>query len=136
MQSVFNFLILIFLLAFAVIAFIARVFIPYWVMQQLAAKDIRLLRILKKIPAFRISLKANVVERLMRKPQNKNYIGKNYPVAFHWYKISHKWWKRGAFVFVALIFISQALNIMNFASDPKGWREGADRAAQKYFSHE
>jgi len=119
-------------IAWMAIYVLVRVLFPILISRQLASKDRRLAAILLKIPLFRFGKRADPIDKLLRKPQNKQFMHSRYPVMYHWHGFFIRWYRRIYWGFAGILLLTQLWGVGKFVLDPKGELDRIRDSAQKW----
>ena len=132
MKSQLIFTILVLAVGWGVFVAPAQVILPFLMAKKIARKDLRLASHLKKIPFFKFERKADAVERLMKKPQNIEYMSKNHSTLLKWYSSVNKIWLWVMIPLVILAVLAQVIGVVKFAIDPKGEMERIKKSTEAW----
>lgn len=127
---------IIFLLAFAYFSYYFVVKYPLSLSKIFGAKDARLEKVLNKIWYLNFSERAFVIHKMMKRPQNKEYISLNYPNLLKGYERSRKYWLISLIPVAILIVYGQISMGYEIVTDREGFSEKIENSWYNRWFHE
>jgi hypothetical protein len=92
----------------------------------LGAKDKRIDKVLKKIWLLNINARAFAIHKMMKRPQNRNFITSNHPIFIQGYDRAKRYWFISLVPVVIFIVYTQIMQGHEMITDPEGFREKID----------